>query len=161
LDKLLKTCLECNEAQTRRKRSYNINKKAGTVDKAHGEICKRDPERVARIADELGLRMVDPAEYKNARTSMIWECMKCAQHFRCQRQFIHKGCRSPMHRFPELIPHWNAIAEERGLPPNKHRFEHFAEIVARYNAETLEQAEEPPQEAGLTYANISSLFGWE
>ena len=194
----LKTCLDCNEAQSsyaekkktdaphskiternfttvayeqgndtqRQNHSrYLERKRAGTVDKAHGAICKRDPERVARLANELGLRMVDPTEYKNARTSMIWGCMKCAHHFRCQRQFIHKGCRGPMHRFPELVPHWNAIAEERGLPPNKHRQEHFAEIVARYNAElkkqTLEQAEEPPQEAGLTYADISSLFGWE
>ena len=69
LGRRLKTCLESNA----RSLAKQDRKNAGTVNKIHGEICKRDPVRIDTEARRHGVRLVDPSSYKNARTGVEWE----------------------------------------------------------------------------------------
>ena len=73
----LKTCLECNARRRAAAQRHRARKEAGTVDKAHGEICKRDPNRINAESRKHGWRLVDPSTYKNKKTRVQWECLCC------------------------------------------------------------------------------------
>ena len=67
LGKRLKTCLECNARGLANKHRHQERKNEGTIDQDHAKICKRDPVRIDTEVRKHGVRLVDPASYKNAR----------------------------------------------------------------------------------------------
>ena len=130
-----KTCLECSA----RALAKQARIQTGEVDKEHGKLCNRDPERIDTEARKYDTRLVDPSSYTNARTKVEWECLTCQHRFITQWQFIHtqfNTCQGYFHKVSHLRPYWLELAQERGLnekvPQNYP--EDFQECVRRYES---------------------------
>ena len=86
-----KTCRYCCDKNRYKTVRYQSNVADGSVNIEHGKICVRDGERISREAQKFGFKIVDPTDYKNAKTHTIWECLSCGHHFRRQWYMIRKS----------------------------------------------------------------------